>query len=1494
MKLTKKLEAEVLKAYHTIWDAYLRGDMRTFVSILDENCYIIGSAAAEVFSNKKEAVKYYKATAKQITGKAEFRNRKINVMPADKGFMVNEESDFFLLIDDQWTFYGPARISSLFHKKNNKWKVSHQHGSFPDSKTEEGEQVNTEKIKAENIQLRDAIKRRTIELENKNRELEIEAAVEKVRVRALAMHKSQEIIEVVKTLRNELLELDLDGITAVTICLKQDDGRIRLWDITDLENTGRYSWDVTFDINKIDPRLWVSQIWRSRKKIIACEQDSTDLKRTLKWLSQYDKKTADEITELIKVNNIKRGWHRAVKLANGRLITDFINEPSGEIESILLKMGAAFDLAYKRFLDLRKAEAQVREGEIQLALERVRAKATAMHKSEEIQGIVEEVFLRLKELGVGLDTANILIFNKGSDVIESWTASTNTSDYRTRFLIPISSARHFSSVIAAMEKGKELVAGSYEYKEKNKWFSYLFTHTDYKYIPEERKQFILDSPLFTVSVGISGNIGIQLNSYSRKAFNDEENNILIRFTKVFEQAYTRFLDLQKAEAQAREAQIELALERVRARAMAMQNSNELAELVSTVFKELTKLDFALTSCIIWIHDHELSSDTLWIASSEMNKPPEPYQVKPFYNDFFKSITHAWKAKDPKWAYSLTGPEKKNFEKAFFKELPNLPDALRKALKVPKQVVFSASFNNFGGLEIVETEALTGEKFEILHRFGKVFDSSYTRFNDLKKAEAQSREAQIELGLERVRSRAMAMQTSEELNELIGTVFTELTKLDLVLTRCVIWVFEPLTSAARWWMANSEEPSAPVNFFIKYHEHPAYVTFVQEWKKQNVKFVYDLNGQNKISWDDILFNETELANLPEVVKNGMRAPERVLLSASFNNFGGINVASLEPLSEEHFDILLRFAKVFDLTYTRFNDLKQAEAQAREAQIQLALERVRARTMAMQKSDELPEAANLLFLQVQSLGMPTWSAGYCIWDDDKKAITLSMSSEGVLQPSLKMPVTEDPSLKHFLEAYERGESFFVEEVGGKALKSHYAYLRTLPGVKETLDDIEAAGFPVPTFQIFHLAYFSKGFLLFITYERVPEAHDIFKRFGKVFDQTYTRFLDLQNAEALTREAQIELALERVRARTMAMQKSDELAEAAQLLYEEFRTLNINTFLCGYCFYKEEQNKQTVWVTTPDGTLIPDFTDFPLGGDDVLNKRYEDWKQKKPLHVLEIRDEVNKDHHRFLAAEVPRQIAQEIFSQIPDRIIFYCANFSAGYLLIIATEFLTKQEEEVIIRFAKVFELSYTRFNDLKQAEAQAREAKIEAALERVRSRAMAMHKTDELLDAAELVSEELSALGIESMNVSYAFVDEEEKYASYYTGKMAPFPFVFPHTETEVMRSILTSWKKQEPFNVISLDEEATLKHQTWVGGHIQELFTKNNTDVPFSIEAFLAASPKKAVIYSFNFSKGYLFKIGGERLTKAQEEMALRFTKVFDLTYRRFLDLKQAEAQAREA
>ena len=73
---------------------------------------------------------------------------------------------------------------------------------------------------------------------------------------------------------------------------------------------------------------------------------------------------------------------------------------------------------------------------------------------------------------------------------------------------------------------------------------------------------------------------------------------------------------------------------------------------------------------------------------------------------------------------------------------------------------------------------------------------------------------------------------------------------------------------------------------------------------------------------------------------------------------------------------------------------------------------------------------------------------------------------------------------------------------------------------IDGILEAGHSLPTFQIFHICYFKYGYVMFITYESVPKAHDIFKRFAKVFEQTYTRFLDLQKAEAQAREAQIEM--------------------------------------------------------------------------------------------------------------------------------------------------------------------------------------------------------------------------------------------------------------------------------------------------------------------------------------------------------------------------------------
>ena len=115
----------------------------------------------------------------------------------------------------------------------------------------------------------------------------------------------------------------------------------------------------------------------------------------------------------------------------------------------------------------------------------------------------------------------------------------------------------------AKEKGEDFFANHLTFEEKNKFYQELFKLVPG--LPEEALEYYFSCPGLAVSTVLLENVGLYIENFSGIPYSDEENNTLMRFGKVFQQTYTRFLDLQKAEAQAREAQIEAALERVRSK-----------------------------------------------------------------------------------------------------------------------------------------------------------------------------------------------------------------------------------------------------------------------------------------------------------------------------------------------------------------------------------------------------------------------------------------------------------------------------------------------------------------------------------------------------------------------------------------------------------------------------------------------------------------------------------------------------------------------------------------------------------------------------------------------------------------------------------------------------------------------------------------------------------------------------------------------------------------
>ena len=412
MELSKATESEIREVYQTYWDAYLRGDKETFGSFLEEHVVIYGTAVGEVFSSKQEALDFYTATADEMTGKAEFRNRDIRIQALGEAFAIYEESQLYILIEGTWTFYGSARLSGILKKKNGSWKIIHQHGSFPDTRTEEGQQVASEKIKEENLQLKEAVYRRTIELENKTYELEIESALERVRTIAMSMRKPDDMLSVCESIALQLDRLKVDHIRNVQTAVVSE--KLPGYYLN-YQYFFPYQKSIleTVEIDKHPSvKAMVHKMQASPEAYFPATFKGKELDEWRKYRKE-DNQFPDPILEMSEEVHF-----HFYSIGRGGLGISTYRSLTPESLNLFHRFRNVFLLAYQRFRDIEQAEMQAREAQIELALERVRARTMAMQHSEELQDTSLLLFEQLKELGEPAEQCTIGIIKESEGVVE--------------------------------------------------------------------------------------------------------------------------------------------------------------------------------------------------------------------------------------------------------------------------------------------------------------------------------------------------------------------------------------------------------------------------------------------------------------------------------------------------------------------------------------------------------------------------------------------------------------------------------------------------------------------------------------------------------------------------------------------------------------------------------------------------------------------------------------------------------------------------------------------------------------------------------------------------------------------------------------------------------------------------------------------------------------------------------------------------------------------
>ncbi|HSR61657.1 MAG TPA: ATP-binding protein, partial [Robiginitalea sp.] len=583
---------------------------------------------------------------------------------------------------------------------------------------------------------------------------------------------------------------------------------------------------------------------------------------------------------------------------------------------VLQRMARVFDQSYSRFLDLQKAEAQAREAQIEAALERVRAASMAMQSSFELGEILAKIFEELRLLDVEVDRCFIWVVEPEKEGVHCWIASPQSGS--ASYWFPFFDHPYFQAFMDVWREQEKLVQIDIQGELKKSWDQYLFEITEFRELPLEAIESMRQPERIQITC-IANKYGL-LCAGSQNSLSDYSIEVFSRFGAMFEQSYTRFLDLEKAEAQAREARIEAALERVRARTMAMHNTEDIAGTVATFFNELLGLGLdASIRCGIGILSQAEHME-LWTASVRDSSETMLHSgtLDMSRHPLFRGVRDAWAGGKKAFSYTLEGKDVKHY----FQVLNDAPDyPVQFDLNALPQAVYHNSFVFRDGILYAFTNAPMQDDIRpVLERFAALFGQTYTRYLDLHKAEQRAREAIKQASIERVRGEIASMRSAADLNRITPLIWNELTTLGVPFFRCGVFIVDEKAGKVHSYLSNPQGESLAV-WHAGFNLIPLFDSMVASWKKQEV-FKTEWDRQGFLEFSKTLMDHGLVDNR-ERYQSGADAPEHLVLHMVPFAQGMLYVGSQIQLEPSHMELVRALADAFSVAYARYEDFRQLE-------------------------------------------------------------------------------------------------------------------------------------------------------------------------------------------------------------------------------------------------------------------------------------------------------------------------------------------------------------------------------------------------------------------------------------------------------------------------------------------------------------------------------------------------------------------------------------------
>ena len=591
----------------------------------------------------------------------------------------------------------------------------------------------------------------------------IASATERVRAEAMAMRKSDDLVQLTGVLLREMLDLDI-AITRLNIRFMEgegDDARIDRSYYT-LSNPKRYgiTWTspdlVEFDdatavglVTTSGPRdQQILDAWR-QGEVLSVPISSEDLEDRMATLGELWGLAQPMLLEQAEKED---GFHIYVPFQYG-IIGFRVTELSEEYLTITRELTAALSLGYIRFRDIQQLEAQAAQERREAAVARVRAEAMTMRESDDLGNVVGAIHYELRKFADADCWTNIMFIEEQADSSVHYLTSVNPLQYGYGEMPP--HWRAFNDEIATMKLYRKYshhhdvtktvweskVPHARRHDKSDEYVTSIEKRTGMYFSPELRAYLTGNTHDFIHPFGHG------LLCFSIKTEIPPEIFALIgEFSEVLSLGYIRALDFQRLEAQAAQERREAAAQHVRAEAMAMRHSDDIHNVVAVIHQEICKLTDANSWSNIFFIEEQADAYVQYMASTVFRQQdgPMPSNWRAFDDEIATvaiqrdksrsaDLIEGWQCAEPRLS---TRDNNAEGVIRFFSRFDSAPSPADIEYIVGPCHVYQQPFAN-GLISFNQKAEIGAEIQELIGEIGDALSLGFLRFLDFQQLEAQN-------------------------------------------------------------------------------------------------------------------------------------------------------------------------------------------------------------------------------------------------------------------------------------------------------------------------------------------------------------------------------------------------------------------------------------------------------------------------------------------------------------------------------------------------------------------------------------------------------------------------------------------------------------------------------------------------------------------------------------------------------------------------------------